>query len=59
MGRRLGGGWEDPGEDFGKNSGKDDGTTVELITVVFNDVKRQEKSKLACGSRHDTEFDRK
>jgi hypothetical protein len=38
-GRILGGSWEDPGEDFGKNSGKDQGTTVELITVVFNDVK--------------------
>ena len=30
-------------------------TTVELTTVVFNDVKTQEKDKLACGSRPDTD----
>jgi hypothetical protein len=33
------------------------GTTGELITVVFNDVKSQEIPVLACGSRHDTEPD--
>ena len=33
------------------------GTTGELSTVVFNDVKSQEIPQLACGSRNDTESD--
>ena len=33
------------------------GTTGELITVVFNDVKSQEIPVLACGSQSDTESD--
>ncbi len=33
------------------------GTTGELSTVVFNDVKSQEISLRPCGSRSDTESD--
>ena len=33
------------------------GTTGELTTVVFNDVKSQEIPVRPCGSRHDTDSD--